>query len=403
MSQINLEDQILQSVRFAVGPAFEINYALAVLTDSGARIHAAWKRGAAQQLPASFKSTYQRVGGHPVVWMIASDLYPVMPANVSFDEAVTGLESVSPELVRREGLIGLIHYPEYVDQLISGSASLPEVLGAMPREKHEWLMHIGMYPYDPASPVIGTVERLLADPEGFRTDLVSLLKSFWHEVFADTWRMLQPQMQRSIEQTERLFAASTFAELAATLRLRIEVNKQGRYLQAVRGGARLPIDDLNQCWILPSAFNDKRYWYSHVHADGSITAKFPYFDPSISLGLDSQRRSDARQISGLEPALDPALIFKALGNTTRYAIATLLAQQPRPAAELAKALSLSKATISHHVHLLREAGLLDDAPKSGSVELSLRPATLECLSTLTLEALFSDVTGKRKDTRRNSS
>ena len=167
-----------EAVRFAVGPAFEINYALSVLTDERARIHAGWKRSARRRLPASFEATYQRVGGHPLVWMMVSDAYPIMPADVSFDEVIAALESVSPEFIRRESLIGLIHYPDHVDELISGSASLAEVVGAIPKEKREWLMHIGMYPYEPASPAVQVVERLLADPGRFRADLVRLLESF---------------------------------------------------------------------------------------------------------------------------------------------------------------------------------------------------------------------------------
>ncbi len=388
-----------EAIRFAVGPAFEINYALSVLTDDRARIHAGWKRSAWQRLPGYFAATYQSVGGHPIVWMIASDAYPIMPADVSFDEAIAALESVSPEFVRREGLIGLIHYPDHVDDLISGSASLAEVIGVIPKEKREWLMHVGMYPYDAASPAVRVVERLLADPGGFRADIVTLLKSFWLRVFHDTWTMLRPQMQRSVGETERLFAASTFAELAAALRLRIAGNERERYLQAIRGGDRLPIDDLDTCWILPSAFNDSRFWYSRNHDEGPITAYFPYFDPRISLGLDDRQADDIHRVT--EPELDAALIFKALGNTTRYAIATLLAQQPRPAADLAEALLLSKPTISHHVHLLREAGLLDETPKRGSVVLSLRSETLERLSTLTLETLFSDAVIEKS--RRNTS
>lgn len=401
MNQSRLEERMHETVRFAVGPAFEINYALSVLTDDSARIHTRWKRNAWRRLPASFKATYQRLGGHPIVWMMIADAYPIMPADVSFDEVINALDSVSPEFVRREILVGLIHYPDHVDELISGSATLAEVVSAIPEEKREWLMHVGLYPHDPTSPAVHVVERLLADPSGFRTDLVSLLCSFWQSVFRDTWQLLQSQLQRSMEESERLFAASTFAELASALRLRIEVNERGCFLRAIRGGARLLVDDLETCWIMPSAFNDSRFWYSRGCDDGPITAFFPYFDPRISLGLGDRQPGDFLRVT--EPALDPALIFKALGNTTRYAIVTLLAEQPRPAADLAEALSLSKPTISHHVHLLREAALLDEMPKGGSVILSIRPRTLKQLSTLTLDTLFSGAENENENEQRDTS
>ncbi len=393
-AQLTLNQRMESVVRFGIGPAFEINYALSVLTDDRARIHAGWKRSAWKRLPASFKTTYQRLGGHPIVWTISSDAYPILSADVSFDEAIEALESTPPEFIRKEGLIGLLHYPDQVEDLISGSSNLSEVIASIPKEKHEWLMHVGMYPHDLASPAVRTVERLLKDPEGFRADVLTLLKSFWRLVFRDTWKQLKPQMQRSMEESERLFAASSFAEFADALRLRIEVNERGRYLEAVRGGARTLADDLETCWIVPSAFNDNRFWYSRSRGAGLTTVYFPYFDPRMSLGVDAEKAVDILRVT--EPELDPSLIFKALGNTTRYAIATLIARKPRPAAELAEALSLSKPTISHHVHLLREAGLLDEIPRSGSVVLSLRVATLEQLSGLTLDSLFSGAPAENK-------
>ena len=120
-------------------------------------------------------------------------------------------------------------------------------------------------------------------------------------------------------------------------------------------------------------------------------AYFPYFDPRISLDREATRRARAPAI---DPALDPALIFKALGNTTRYAMVVLLAQAPRSAVELARALSLSKPTISHHVHLLREAGLLNEQPAGGSIVLEVRQETLAGLSDLTLEALFGGASAR---------
>ena len=56
--------------------------------------------------------------------------------------------------------------------------------------------------------------------------------------------------------------------------------------------------------------------------------------------------------------------------------------------ELAKILSVSKPTISHHVHLLREAGLIQEAYVNGSVELQLNKQVLEKLSELTISKLF---------------
>ncbi|MEE4194848.1 MAG: metalloregulator ArsR/SmtB family transcription factor [Anaerolineae bacterium] len=53
-----------------------------------------------------------------------------------------------------------------------------------------------------------------------------------------------------------------------------------------------------------------------------------------------------------------ARLFKALGHPTRILILNLIRQKPRHTEELAAILDLKPATISHHLSLLSEAGLL---------------------------------------------
>ncbi len=54
-----------------------------------------------------------------------------------------------------------------------------------------------------------------------------------------------------------------------------------------------------------------------------------------------------------------ARLFKALGHPTRILILNLIRQKPRHTEELAAILDLKPATISHHLSLLSEAGLLN--------------------------------------------
>ena len=54
-----------------------------------------------------------------------------------------------------------------------------------------------------------------------------------------------------------------------------------------------------------------------------------------------------------------AKLFKALGHPTRLLILNLMKHKPRHTQELAAILNLQPATISHHLSLLTEAGLLN--------------------------------------------
>lgn len=137
---------------------------------------------------------------------------------------------------------------------------------------------------------------------------------------------------------------------------------------------------------MPSIFNSMRFWAFYESSDYT-TIFLPYFEPSVVLDGDElafESSSEHYQPSRLPvPTMNPALIFKALGDNTRYAIISHIAQSPRTAAELSKILKVSKPTISHHVSLLRKAGLLSEKPEARSVQLSLKREIIESLSEAT--------------------
>jgi DNA-binding transcriptional ArsR family regulator len=97
-------------------------------------------------------------------------------------------------------------------------------------------------------------------------------------------------------------------------------------------------------------------------------------------------------------------VFRALGDTTRYAIASILARAPTTSADLARSLKVSKPTITHHVQALRAAGLIAETPAGGSTKLTLSRETVASVSEAAIEQLFSSTgdlplvtTRKRRD------
>ncbi len=60
-----------------------------------------------------------------------------------------------------------------------------------------------------------------------------------------------------------------------------------------------------------------------------------------------------------EAGRDP---FSALGDPTRRRILELLADESRSVGELAEELPISRPAVSRHLRLLKEAGLVDEAP-----------------------------------------
>lgn len=84
----------------------------------------------------------------------------------------------------------------------------------------------------------------------------------------------------------------------------------------------------------------------------------PIPDPGTSTkkGHGTSRQSDA--FSPKENLENRAKLFKSLGHPVRLLILNLIKMKPRHTEELAVILNLKPATISHHLSLLSETGLL---------------------------------------------
>jgi ArsR family transcriptional regulator, arsenate/arsenite/antimonite-responsive transcriptional repressor len=88
--------------------------------------------------------------------------------------------------------------------------------------------------------------------------------------------------------------------------------------------------------------------------------------------------------SGIQPvdAAKLAALFRVLGEPARLQILSLLVAQPNREAcvcELTEPLGLSQPTVSHHLKVLYEAGLLDRERRGNWIYYRLVPAQIEAL------------------------
>ena len=106
--------------------------------------------------------------------------------------------------------------------------------------------------------------------------------------------------------------------------------------------------------------------------------------------LESAPRAAAVSCCGLAAtpvtAADAARLapmFKALGDPVRLQMASMIAAKPEVCVcEITPAFELSSATISHHLKILRQAGLVGCERRGTFVYYWVEPAALDSLSTL---------------------
>jgi DNA-binding transcriptional ArsR family regulator len=365
-----------------VSPRFELVLALWSVLSERARRHAGWRRMMRGRLPAEFGRAIEALGGSPELWILFFDAPGRSPLEKEVSEVVASIRRrPASELAR--GLLGtLLHDERLGADLFACEISIEWALAALPRRKREWLGFMGLYPYAPDRPMAKAVQRMIEDSDGFRRDSLTALDSF-AETFAGEWRRLRPQLERSAGEARKLLAEGDWPAIGRSLGLNIEFDLARQQMRALRGGYALAFAELGEAIFLPSAFNELQFWTVVEDDGGKSDPLIPWLDPSIRLSLES-----AELLS--EPSLvrDAALVFRALGDATRFAMAALLARRPMSSAELGRQLSLSKPTVAHHVHELRQAGLLQEQNDGKAVILSLDRAAIEGLSAAASAQLF---------------
>jgi DNA-binding transcriptional ArsR family regulator len=99
-------------------------------------------------------------------------------------------------------------------------------------------------------------------------------------------------------------------------------------------------------------------------------------------GIRHRERSYRKIASEISASL------KALSDPTRLAILLRLAREPASVTEIARQFHLSQPTVSAHVQVLREAGLLEERQVGRSAELSATEEGLRRLFESAQEALL---------------
>ena len=99
-----------------------------------------------------------------------------------------------------------------------------------------------------------------------------------------------------------------------------------------------------------------------------------------------------------QAAADP---FEALGDPQRRAILTLLGDRPRAVGELAAMLPVTRPAVSHHLRLLKEAGLVNDERIGTRRIYALRREGLDAVARY-LEQVWGDAATRFRLTAENT-
>lgn len=114
-------------------------------------------------------------------------------------------------------------------------------------------------------------------------------------------------------------------------------------------GMRVPLDDLERILFVPSAFSPRRLMFYRL---GPVQIFF--YNPLYEEPDEAE-----------EPPESLVVGYAALADATRLKLLRLIARESMPAQEMARKLGVNESTVSRHLRLLVEAGLVGRERQEG--------------------------------------
>jgi DNA-binding transcriptional ArsR family regulator len=381
----------------SVTPRFEVFYALFTLTGRE-NIHVRWKRAASAKLGGDFASLANRVAPSAFMWPLLADALRTQPLDIAAARIVEAFRSIDDRTFQCDVLGGLFKKSGVAEALIGGGLNLRQAVTGETTGAR-MLEVIGLRPLNASSSIATAIQRVIAEPAGYRRDVADAIAMFWDRIFSEVWDSLEQSFERRANLMAKAIEERSLGVFLKEYNLPVIVDERRRLVTGVKGPLRIPFPKLDMIELIPSAFNFARFWATYDRRDGKKTLYFPVLHPEqIPLaGRDGEvkrtRREEREEVSATReirgiPTKEAEAAFAALGDRTRFAIAVMLARAPQTSVELARAFGVSKPTISHHVQLFRAAGLLKEEPTPAGVVLSIDRGRLESLSANAAKTMF---------------
>jgi ArsR family transcriptional regulator, arsenate/arsenite/antimonite-responsive transcriptional repressor len=360
-------------IDISVIPRFEIFYALQSLEGTSDHLQN-WRREMHRRLTPKARASLGRIAPSPLIWPLLADSLRDVQPSAGFTEMLAEMREMKPRAFQGAVLSGVFKTPGSVENLLSKKRTLAATIAAESPAQERLLTLLGLLPFSTRSKSALAFGRLVNDASGYRDEVLSVVMTFWGSGFAETWGTLEPQMRDRAKNLRQSVTLQGDEEFARTASLPIAISTDT--VRGLRGSTSVARSNVSGIHIIPSAFNAANLWAAYEDDAGRTRFFIPLLDATMS--------PDTRM------SINPAVVFNALGDTTRYAIASAIAKRAMTSVELARMFSVSKPTISHHVHQLRSAGLLEETHTENGIVLTLNRRVLERSSGAAAREMFSE-------------
>lgn len=207
--------------------------------------------------------------------------------------------------------------------------------------------------------------QVLQQPDHARTSLLTCLQRYYELVYVPLEEQIEPERAQAVRRL-----SAEFASAESPLRARITDTYELR--------------EFAPAILVPSVFHERKY-NVYIHEINRPLFDLSNYEPYILL-VGTQRVLMPRRTSGRAPTPlrtggetpeQWASLFLVLADPSRLRLLHLLAERPYYQQELATALGISGASVSHHLTALLRAGLIRMARQAHRTYIILQREVLQ--------------------------
>ncbi len=329
---IHLPDPDPRRLQPTLSPLAELSAALHVLTSPGHHLFLAdWRERVqatiAPALAADLDDLAFLWDGYRANFFLLDQ--PGLPAVRTLDDELAVLAGLAPDAFATEAL-----------QPLGTRRGEPLAAGRTPGEGSDQLLAHARARGGRAE---ATAVTLLSTPADVRDHLVEVLSAVRVAFFDDEWAGLRPSLHQAVEAARTILATRGAVELLAGLGHGLHRVDDRTVSVDKTWDAGMVVDGDRRLLVLPSLL-------CHPHVLVQPNPVWPY-----AVQYPVHRRAPTRALPPLEVT---ERRLEALADPSRRELVALLANEDRSTQELAGLSGLTPPTVSRHLGVLREAGLV---------------------------------------------
>ncbi|GCE15173.1 ArsR/SmtB family transcription factor [Tengunoibacter tsumagoiensis] len=327
MPSVDVSEEPLRSrLQMVLSPVSEMLTSLHVLADPGHHLsNQEWASATQNDLPLEVREVTQEIERYQADWIHLIDLLyldgRLEMAVLEFLDYLAGLPPRQVVDVLLEGLPDVAAFGWINEPLEQGDLST------------SWI-------------------QLRIDPEPLVTRLLVALKSYWEQIFHREWEHRRPLLEQCRAQQAIRLDSMEPPQWLASLHARIEYDRAtDTVVFHKRHELRFPLEEMLRIVCTPSTFAAPHLMVGYGRG---------------LLNLTMHATAALTDLRTIPPGILP--VAKALSDETRLQIYKLVLKRPHYTQEIAFTMKLAEPTVSRHLKVLRDAGLVQSR-KEGLVVL----------------------------------